>query len=70
MSIDSHGYQVMSLRELIAELQRRADDQPASLDKPVWVANCPPLYWPVKAIAGDASPNGAGVRLYVERGGN
>lgn len=69
MSIDSFGYQVMSLRELITELQAAADAEPAMLDRPVWVDNCPPLYWPVASVR---MPNDKtrGLGLLVERGGN
>lgn len=69
MSIDSFGHDVMSLRELIAELQAAADADPKQLDRPVWVDNCPPLYWPVKAVRVPADPT-RGLGIFVERGGN
>lgn len=66
MSIDSFGYEVMSLREVIETLQRIAEDDPILLDKAVWVKNCPPLWFPVKSIGHGTD----GTALFVERGGN
>lgn len=69
MSVRSFGYQVMTLRELIGELQAAAERDPAQLDRPVWVDNCPPLYWPVASVRMPNDPT-RGLGLIVERGGN
>ena len=69
MSIDSFGFQVMSLRELHAELGRQMEEKPELADRPVWVDNCPPLHWPVLAVA-VPKDRSRGLGLIVERGGN
>jgi len=69
MSIDSFGYEVMSLRELHKELGRQLREKPELADLPVWVDNCPPLKWPVKFVA-IPKDHGRGLCLLVERGGN
>lgn len=66
MSIDSFGYQVMSLRELIVELQGLASVHPELLEQPVWTANMHPLHFPVR----HAERGRNGVQLVFERGGN
>lgn len=63
---DAHGYQVMSLRELIAALQTQARDRPQLLDMPVWTANMQPLHFPVQRVYS----GGQGVHLVFERGGS
>ena len=66
MSVESFGYEVMSLREVIEKLQSMAADDPALLDKPVWVKNCPPLFFPIKSVSHGTD----GTSVFVERGGN
>lgn len=69
MAIDSFGYEVMSLDELVNELQRVQAKHPDLRNKPVWVANCPPLHWPVKLVVPERPDGSYGVSLIVERGG-
>ena len=70
MSIDSFGYQVMSLNEMIEALNDVKQRFPALANKPVWVANCPPLYFPVKNITVEGINGIPETKIYVERGGN
>ena len=66
MSIDSFGFQVMSLRELQQELAVLAEQHPELLEQPVWTANMHPLHFPVRHVGRGR----AGVQLVFERGGN
>lgn len=66
MAIDSFGYQVMSLREAIAELQGVAETLPELLDKPLWTSNIRPVHMPLKGVKFSAQ----GTHLTFETGGN
>lgn len=70
MSVDSFGYQVMSLDELITELQAVRDRHPGLADNPVWVDNCPPLKWPVLKVGSTHDAGRQYATITVERGGN
>lgn len=70
---DSFGYEVLTLSGLISQLERVRTMYPQLADKPVWLTNMPPLYWPVLeafawAPAGDGNQLKACIK--VERGGN
>lgn len=66
--IDSYGYQVLSLRDLIEALEDLAVKHPELAEKPVWVGNVPPTFMPVKwAILPRVRPE-AGVHIIVEKG--
>lgn len=67
--VDSFGFEVMSLRQLHAELGRQLREKPELADKPVWIDNCPPLKWPIKLVA-IPKDRTRGLALLVERGGN
>lgn len=69
--IDSFGYAVMSLDEVIQALQEIKMTFPHMAQSPVWLANCPPMVWPVKNVTVEGR-NGRKpeILLYVERGPN
>lgn len=48
--IDSFGYRVMSLREVITELTAMGERLPELMDQPLWVGGAVPLYIPVTHI--------------------
>lgn len=64
---DSFGYRVLTLDGLILNLQMLRSASPELGSKPVWLANCPPLLWPVKQVT--MGRDGT-AQLMVERGGN
>jgi hypothetical protein len=66
VSIDSHGFQVMSLRELQERLRTVSEAHPELLDKPVWTENMHPVHFPVKRVI----VSERGTHLHFERGGN
>ena len=68
MSIDSFGYQVMSLDELIAALQAKREENPGLGNRPVWIMNGVPLYYPVKAVDSGMVHQRYGTGLFVETG--
>ncbi len=72
MSVDSFGYQVMTLDELIDKLQQTRAIYPRLATRPVWISNCPPLLWPVKhvSVRGDDEGEQMATHIQVERGGN
>lgn len=71
MTINSYGYEVMSLDEIIDALQQLRAQDPARGGRPIWVANCPPLFWPVKNIEMTTDNDGRPMLMVkVERGGN
>jgi hypothetical protein len=67
LECDSFGFRVLTLDGLIQNLTAYREACPDLGSKPVWVANCPPLLWPVKkaTLGRDGT-----VQLLVERGGN
>lgn len=69
MAIDSFGYEVLSLDELVECLQYVQAAHPDLRGKPVWIGNCPPMYWPVKAVIPEKPDGSHGVTIMVERGG-
>jgi hypothetical protein len=66
MPMNSFGFVVLTLRDVIEKLQSAAADDPVLLDKAVWVKNCPPLYFPILRVEHGTD----GVAIFVERGGN
>lgn len=70
MSIDSFGFQVMSLDEIIEALTDIRSRYPQMAQQSVWIENCPPLRWPVKNVTLEMDRGVPRTRLYVERGGN
>lgn len=71
MTINSYGYEVMSLSEIRDALTTVIEQNPARANDPLWVGNCPPLYWPVKAIEVGSDNDGRPMTMImVERGGN
>jgi hypothetical protein len=71
MTVESFGYQVLSLDELIADLQAIKRKQPHLGKLPVWVANCPPMIWPILVASEDGHDGEGslkGVHIYVEKG--
>lgn len=68
--IDSFGYDVMSLDDVIRGLTEIKQQFPTLSLSPVWVANCPPLYWPVQNIVVEVVNGKPEIKLFVERGGN
>jgi len=72
VSVESCGYQVMSLDELIEKLQQTRAIYPRLATRPVWISNCPPLLWPVKhvSVRGDDEGEQMATHIQVERGGN
>lgn len=71
MTINSFGYEVMSLAEIRDALNTIIEQDPAKADKPLWIGNCPPLYWPVKSMEISSDFDGMPmVKAMVERGGN
>ena len=68
--IDSFGYSVLSLDDVIRALTDIKQQFPALSQSPVWVANCPPLYWPVQNVTVETINGKPEIKLFVERGGN
>lgn len=66
MSIDSYGYQVMSLNELIEELTARRDADPMLGNKPVWIKNFGQVIPPVLRVNPETDAHG--LTLTVQRG--
>lgn len=64
MSVDSFGYQVMSLNELIEELTARRDADPQLGDKPVWLSQ----YFPHPPVLRVGQASAYGLALVVQRG--
>lgn len=64
MTVNSFGYEVMSLNELIEELTARRDADPMLGNKPVWLTQFSP-HPPVLRV-GEASAYG--LALVVQRG--
>lgn len=75
MTINSFGYEVMSLDEIISALTQIKAAYPGLANKPVWITNCPPLYWPIKNIQVRKpdiieAEDDLRTEILVERGGN
>lgn len=75
MSVNSFGYEVMTLDEIIDKLQRLREAFPLQGGEPVWIDNCPPLKWPILNIGveddtGILKRTPHRVKVFVERGGN
>jgi hypothetical protein len=68
--IDSFGFEVMSLDNLIEALNDIKVRFPQLSNSPVWLANCPPLFFPVKNVTVEIQGGSPGTMIYVERGGN
>lgn len=66
MPIDSFGYQVMSLDEVIEGLQKLRRDHPATGGQPVWIGNSGPVRCPIKCV--ELLRDGRGVQMFMERG--
>lgn len=50
MPADAFGRQVMSLREVIAQLQELGERLPQLMDQPLWVGGGAPVYCPVICV--------------------
>jgi len=69
VTVNAFGYEVLTLDEVISQLTNLREESPELGTSPVWVMNCPPLYWPVKEVrAKRKSSGGSMVELHVERG--
>lgn len=66
MTIDSYGYQVASLNELIEELTARRDADPQLGNKPVWIKSFGPVIPPVLRVNHETGAHG--LTLTVQRG--
>lgn len=66
--VASFGYWVLSLDGLIASLVQIKAAHPEMSNKPVWVGNLPPMYWPVKQVEIVHTPRGPEIMAYVEKG--
>lgn len=66
MTINSYGYQVASLNELIEELTARRDADPQLGDKPVWIKNFGPVIPPILRVNPETDAHG--LTLTVQRG--
>lgn len=71
MPVNSFGFEVMSLAEIRDALTTIIEQNPEKADKPLWVGNCPPLFWPIKNIELSRDNDGMPMTMaMVERGGN
>lgn len=66
--VESFGYSVLSLDGLILRLSQIKASHPELVDKPVWIGNLPPMYWPVKQVNVARTTRGPEIMVYVEKG--